>query len=128
MFFFYTCWYVAIARAEVFSARLGSARLVTFLLQLENQKSAIFCCQDFFFPYSSCIFTLFQFTLLPIILFLLKITNFWGEKKKMKLKSNIYLKNPARFQLENESAPARLRIFTARARSSRKINSSLVCT
>ena len=49
------------------------------------------------------------------------MTNFWGEKRKLKEKKAIYQrKNPARFQLENESAPARLGTFKARARSSRK--------
>ena len=36
-----------------------------------------------------------------MILFLLKLTNFWGEKRKLKQKTYISKKNPARFQLEN---------------------------
>ena len=50
------------------------------------------------------------------MLFLLRMTNFWGEKRKLKEKKAIYQrKNPACFQLENESAPARLGTFKARA-------------
>ena len=49
---------------SIFSlARLGSwpfSFSSNFFFQLENQKIAIFCHPDFFFPYFTCIFTLFS--------------------------------------------------------------------
>ena len=86
--------------------RLGSARDLFssarfFFFQLENQKSAIFYCQDFFFLISHAFSLYFWFSLLQIIPFLLKVTNLWVEKKLLELKKLYIKKNPARFQLEN---------------------------
>ena len=48
------------------------------------------------------------------------MTNFWGGEKNGHKKA-MYQKNPARFQLENQSVPAWLGTFIARLSSSWKI-------
>ena len=94
-----------LARAEVFSARLGSARgLFTVGLNCYIRKSQFFATIFFLSP-KICHFkkkhNYLQQTRLKIIQFLHKVTNFWIKKKKIVAKKVIYKKNPAHFQLEH---------------------------
>ena len=98
----------AIARAEVFSDRLGSTHDLspsarTFSFSSKIRKLPFFAAQ-IFFPISHAFSLYFWLTLLQILLVLHEMTNFLDEKK-MELKSNISKKKsssvPAWFQLEN---------------------------
>ena len=116
------------------------AQLVTFSLQLEfffqleNQKIGIFCHPDFFFLISHAFSLYFRFSLLQIILFLLKMTNFWVEDKLLELKKLYIKKKSSLVSARKIKYPARLDsaryLFSSARLSSGNFssNSSLIFT
>ena len=83
---------MSLSRAELFSDWLGSSPFSFSSNFFSARKSAncYFLPPRFFFLISPAFSLYFWFTLLQIILFLYKMTNFWGEKK-MELKK-LYIK------------------------------------
>ena len=105
--------------------QLRSARLVIFFLQLvlffsaRKSENYHFLPPRFFFLISPAFSLYFWFTLLQIILFLLKMTIFWSEKKNVAKNGNFLIfELKKKFELKEKSPrvePSRAENASARA-------------